>query len=53
MLPDDQMIAGLGTDLGVLEGDHFDLTEKGPGAVSTPASFRRAFTRALMRELFE
>jgi hypothetical protein len=53
MLPEDQKIDGLGTDLGLLEGDHFDLTEKGPGVVSTPASFRRAFTRALMRELFE
>lgn len=52
MVPKDQLIPGLGTDLGVVEGDHFDLTEKGP-AVVTPAPYRRAFTRALMRELFE
>jgi hypothetical protein len=53
MLPADEMINGLGTDLGVVTSDHFDITERNPGVVATPESYRRAFTRALMRELFE
>jgi hypothetical protein len=50
--PEDQLIEGFGTDLGVLDSDHFDLTETGPH-VNSPASYRRAFTRALLRQIFE
>jgi hypothetical protein len=52
MIPKDELIPGLGTDLGILSADHFDLTERGL-SVATPSSFRRAFTRALLRQLFE
>jgi pimeloyl-ACP methyl ester carboxylesterase len=52
MMPGDELIDGLGTDLGIVTGDHFDLTERGL-STATPPSYRRAFTRALFRELFE
>lgn len=51
MLPEDEYLPALGTDLGVLVADHTDLVGWGP-YTGTPASLKEAFTRALMRVLF-
>lgn len=51
LLEEDQWIPGLGHDLGVLRGDHAAFTVASPLSNGTPQS-RRAFTRALLEELF-
>jgi len=47
----DQKLAGIGTDLGVVPVNHWDLFASMPPA-NSPASFRKTFTRALLKEVF-
>ncbi|MBL8918752.1 MAG: DUF2974 domain-containing protein [Myxococcaceae bacterium] len=51
LLEEDQWLPGLGHDLGVLRGDHAAFTIASPLSNGAAAS-RRAFTRALLEELF-
>lgn len=51
-LTKDQKIDGLGTDLGVISADHWDLFASNPASNSSP-KLRKAFTRALLREVLE
>jgi pimeloyl-ACP methyl ester carboxylesterase len=48
----DQLLEGVGRDLGVLRADHAALTVAAPVSGFTAES-RRAFTRALLAEIFE
>lgn len=52
LLERDMMLDGFGVDLGVLRADHAALTVASPLANSTSRE-RRAFTRALLGEIFE
>ena len=47
-----QKLSAIGNDLGVVPADHWDLFASMPAANSLP-SYRKAFTRALLREVFE
>lgn len=51
LLEEDQALPGVGHDLGVLRGDHAAFTIASPLSNGTTQS-RRAFTRALLEELF-
>jgi pimeloyl-ACP methyl ester carboxylesterase len=51
VLVEDQRLYEGGTDLGVLDSDHGSLTVSSFVSASTPRQ-RRAFTRALLREVF-
>jgi len=52
VLEEDMKLDAVGRDLGVLKGDHAAFTVSGALSNSTAAE-RRAFTRALLREIFE
>lgn len=48
----DEQLQGIGQDLGVLDADHADLVAA-PALSNSPDAYKRAFTRALFRQLFE
>lgn len=52
LLVRDQMLEGIGVDLGVLYADHADLTVSNPLQSNSSAEERLAFTRALMKKVF-
>jgi hypothetical protein len=52
LMPGDEVLPNFGNDLGIVDSDHFGLTVHGAN-VAAPDSYRRAFTRALLRELSE
>jgi hypothetical protein len=53
LLSDEQMYDGFGHDLGHLYADHTDLVGSTALLTNAPRGYRKAFTRALMRQLFE